>query len=496
MASCPTGGLQYSYSATRNNGQITQTTDTLSGETIGYQYDALKRLTSASSTPISGSTPTAWTQNFQYDGFGSLTAKVLNGTSMPIAVNALTNQLSNANYDLNGNMTSGVGATLTYDASNRMLSAAEVSGGTEYYGYSPDNKRMYRLTASGTEEWTFYGGYGEKLGVFQYSTSAGLYPVRSNVQFAGRTIIDDNFPVSQDRVGTNRANRARFMPFGDEITSTSNDREKFATYTRDSYTGLDYADQRFYASTYGRFNTPDPARSAKAKNPLSWNRYSYTRGDPVNRNDPKGLCTMAPDFSLQSDDFATDPYYYEYNGYQDLGEGDCTVFTTDVVDADTPAGSQYLADQVIQQVNSNNPGGFINAFAAYSTWAGVSAGLGLVQAASAFAEGVSAADTLLLGPGPYAAAGGAVSSGYVQIAGVIGAASINIPPDVWAVMTTGERGAALTGYISSALNLGAQVVFTSDPALATGWTQFEYNFITQQLGKQVVQMGTSWVVEP
>lgn len=54
------------------------------------------------------------------------------------------------------------------------------------------------------------------------------------------------------------------MPFGDKITSTSNDREKFATYTRDSYTGLDYADQRFYASTYGRFNTPDPYVAASA----------------------------------------------------------------------------------------------------------------------------------------------------------------------------------------------------------------------------------------
>jgi len=79
------------------------------------------------------------------------------------------------------------------------------------------------------------------------------------------------------------------MPFGDEITSTSNDREKFATYTRDSYTGLDYADQRYYASTYGRFNTPDPyAGSAKPNSPGSWNRYSYTLGDPINGNDPTG----------------------------------------------------------------------------------------------------------------------------------------------------------------------------------------------------------------
>jgi len=49
-------------------------------------------------------------------------------------------------------------------------------------------------------------------------------------------------------------------------------------------------DQRFYASTYGRFNSPDPSwTSAKAGVPGTWNRYSYARLDPVNRNDPKGL---------------------------------------------------------------------------------------------------------------------------------------------------------------------------------------------------------------
>ena len=32
------GGIQYNYSATQNNGQITGVTDSLSGETIAYQY--------------------------------------------------------------------------------------------------------------------------------------------------------------------------------------------------------------------------------------------------------------------------------------------------------------------------------------------------------------------------------------------------------------------------------------------------------------------------
>ena len=63
-----------------------------------------------------------------------------------------------------------------------------------------------------------------------------------------------------------------------------------STYTRDSFTGLDYADQRMYASSLGRFNTADPYRaSAGASDPGSWNRYSYVGGDPVNLYDPNGL---------------------------------------------------------------------------------------------------------------------------------------------------------------------------------------------------------------
>ena len=51
---------------------------------------------------------------------------------------------------------------------------------------------------------------------------------------------------------------------------------------------LDYADQRFYASTYGRFNTPDPDNGGDIGNPISMNLYHYSLGDPINFNDPEG----------------------------------------------------------------------------------------------------------------------------------------------------------------------------------------------------------------
>ena len=122
--------------------------------------------------------------------------------------------------------------------------------------------------------------------------------LRTNVWFAGKLISENGNAVFQDRAGTNRASGARFHPYGYEISATSNDRVKFATYTRDSYTGLDYADQRFYASSYGRFHTPDPSRkSMHAKVPLSWNRYRYVVGDPINRFDRHGTDACAEDDS-------------------------------------------------------------------------------------------------------------------------------------------------------------------------------------------------------
>ena len=65
---------------------------------------------------------------------------------------------------------------------------------------------------------------------------------------------------------------------------------KFATYRRDSESLLDYAWNRYYDNTTGRFLTPDPYKgSADPYNPQSWNRYAYGLNDPVLNGDPTGL---------------------------------------------------------------------------------------------------------------------------------------------------------------------------------------------------------------
>ncbi len=53
-------------------------------------------------------------------------------------------------------------------------------------------------------------------------------------------------------------------------------------------------DQRYYASSYGRFNTPDPYQAlangaSDPSTPQNWNKYAYVQGDPVNQTDRHGL---------------------------------------------------------------------------------------------------------------------------------------------------------------------------------------------------------------
>jgi len=104
--------------------------------------------------------------------------------------------------------------------------------------------------------------------------------------------------VTTDRLGSVRSGgpnnlgyQAQF-PYGAEYTVTASDREKYATYTRDSVTGLDYAMNRYYSSQWGRFLSPDPySGSVNRGNPQSWNRYTHTLGDPIKRNDRWGYCS-------------------------------------------------------------------------------------------------------------------------------------------------------------------------------------------------------------
>ena len=58
---------------------------------------------------------------------------------------------------------------------------------------------------------------------------------------------------------------------------------------RDSESGNDYFGARYYASSMGRFMSPDkPFADQHVANPQSWNLYSYTRNNPLRFVDDDG----------------------------------------------------------------------------------------------------------------------------------------------------------------------------------------------------------------
>lgn len=290
--------IEYRYSTTGNDGRITSRKDNISGEEVSYTYDQLGRLIAAATTGPE------WGLTRAYDGFGNrLRQEVTKGGRAAVfSVDPATNRLNGGGvtYDANGSIESfGTGAgTAAYDVDNRMVSMSLGASNVERYAYSAANQRIQVTRANGTVETFFYGLAGELLGVYQRGTNANGHKYFSSasirVWFAGRLISSGANSVVTDRLGSvvkDGSEALRYFPYGDQNpASTAENREKFATYTRDGFSGLDYAQNRYYSPQFGRFTTADPfSNSADYSRPQSMNRYNYVESDPANGVDPTGL---------------------------------------------------------------------------------------------------------------------------------------------------------------------------------------------------------------
>jgi RHS repeat-associated protein len=196
------------------------------------------------------------------------------------AVDGSTNRIIGVNYDANGNQNGTAG--WAYDVMNR-LKAYNTS---EYYGYLPSNKRVWHRTSSYVEKVYYYDITGQRIGEYQVNYNNGslkLIKLKENYYFAGKLIRSGDEAVAMDRLASVRWRKNLttqvvttfdYYPYGEEKPSaTANERDKFATYMRDA-TGLDYADQRYFNSTWGRFVSVDPFVSIE-------NPYPYANADPV-----------------------------------------------------------------------------------------------------------------------------------------------------------------------------------------------------------------------
>ncbi|MGH9971397.1 MAG: RHS repeat-associated core domain-containing protein, partial [Pyrinomonadaceae bacterium] len=133
-----------------------------------------------------------------------------------------------------------------------------------------------------------------------------LYPPGSSSQVAFEWLVPDQLGTPRiivDKTGSlATTKRHDYLPFGEELFAGvggraialgytgDSIRQKFTSYERDTETGLDFAQARYYSNSQGRFTSVDPLMaSASAGNPQSWNRYAYVGNDPLNATDPGGM---------------------------------------------------------------------------------------------------------------------------------------------------------------------------------------------------------------
>jgi RHS repeat-associated protein len=258
------------------------------------------------------------------------------GYNTNLSYNGLTNQINTPGYgyDANGNLTAMPALGMGYDGLNRMISSTPTSGATKVYAYGPGGQRVGQSAPPDQSQWGWpnnmwtiyvFGPDGRRIADRQafYQPANPQYPQQNlhiqaqcgtaYVYFRGKLVRKENVPLLQNGVwvaqvgvtiGTDRlgsvtyrgyTGAASYYPYGEEETPTANDTQKYATYTRDSATGLDYAQHRYYASQIGRFTTADPSKAGTdPKEPQSWNRYPYVGNDPTNHRDPSGLLPVVP----------------------------------------------------------------------------------------------------------------------------------------------------------------------------------------------------------
>ena len=318
--------LTYTYDGA---GNITSITDGQNaGQVQSFGYDALDRLTSASSSAVGNG---QYNQTYTYDpSTGNLSYKSDMGsyTYSPTHPHAVTSAGGNAYaYDLNGNITSRTVAgqvwTYTYDAENHLTATRRNGDLVSEYGYDGDGNRVwakdyengllnpYHITVyiGDTSELSWEEGVPNQGGQTPDCSTSNCVYLPLLVRGAEPTSY---YYADGTRIAM-RVGREVYYLYGDQLGSTvvTTDvdgglvsqtlYEPWGEARYQSGTGpTDYAftgqmqegdiyfyNARWYDPALGRFMQAD-SFIPTAQGTQGWDRYAYVNNNPLRYTDPSG----------------------------------------------------------------------------------------------------------------------------------------------------------------------------------------------------------------
>lgn len=177
-------------------------------------------------------------------------------------------------------------ATYVYDAEGCRVRSV-TSAGTKDYLYDLAGRVITELSSTGTwNRGEFYAG-SEHLGSYIGGTGGSTLFAHSDWLGTERARSDTN---------ANIAESFSSLPYGDLLSGNGSSPIHFTGKERDAESGNDYFGARYYASTMGRWLSPDWAATATAVpyadfgDPQSLNLYGYVRNNPLSHADADGHC--------------------------------------------------------------------------------------------------------------------------------------------------------------------------------------------------------------
>jgi RHS repeat-associated protein len=246
----------------------------------------------------------SWSQTNSYDKYGN--RSIVGGG---LSFDANTNRISGWSYDAAGNLLNDGVHSYTFDAENKISKVDNVAA----YTYDGEGQRVRKLVGENLR--FVYGIGGQEIAEFDGSTGAlkkeYIYGASGLLATIEPTAINSNGTryATSDTLGSPRVvtdsgatiiSRHDFMPFGEELgagiggrttgmgySAADGLRQKFTSKERDNETGLDYFAARYYASTQGRFTSPDSFGGLQL-NPQTFNLYAYVKNNPLKYVDPSG----------------------------------------------------------------------------------------------------------------------------------------------------------------------------------------------------------------
>ncbi len=316
--------LGYDFGSTQNNGNVLSQTIIRGSQTWTENYtscyDGVNRLTCASESGAG-----SWSQTYGYDNFGNRWVPVSGSSGLPSPSNEVpngsnwylsNNRISGWGYDLAGNITAiqNMPRTFGYDAENRQTTAT-VNGVATTYKYDGEGRRVSKTWNGQTTTFVYdafgqlaaeYGGPSGDTGT-QYLTTDHLGSTRLVTDQYGAAVKCYDYLPFGEEIGNGTAGRGSCFGSGSYPVAGGATNREFTSKERDSETGLDFFDARYFSSAQGRFTSPDewaggivdaysggqvgapgPLPYADITDPQTLNKYGYVRNNPLRYIDPDG----------------------------------------------------------------------------------------------------------------------------------------------------------------------------------------------------------------